>query len=173
MTTRANQRRKDRDQKKLSSTTDGVTKKEQLEALAELEASLEEHKPREEVTFAVLLDDWVASEAALESLRVGYQRSIELRKHGRQVDPEKIAERYAQEKQGRELIEQQFAEFIETMEDETKLRMFLSGQHLVINKGYFLSAPEELKEKLLAMQEEGSKVPTAPPAPEPAAKPAA
>ena len=169
MSTRGDQRRKARDEKKLARTVDGVTRQEQMDALAELEASLEEHKPREEVTFAVLLDDWLASEAALEALRVQYQRSIELRKHGRQVDPERIADRYAQEKQQRQLIEQQFVEFIEEMEDETKLRMFLSGQHLVINKGYFLSAPEELKHKLLAMQEEGSKVPTAPPAPEPTA----
>ena len=157
MTTRAEERRQKRDKEKLARTTDGVSRKELLDALTELEASAEEHKPREEVTFAVLLDDWLASEASLEALRVQYQRTVELRKHGRQVDPEKVAERYAQEKQARELIEQQFGEFIEEMEDETKLRMFLSGQHLVINKGYFLSAPEELKHKLLAMQEEGSK----------------
>lgn len=156
MVTRAQQRQKVREQSKLSRTTDGVTRQEQLEALVELEESLEEHQPREEVTFAVLLDDWLASEASLEAIRVQYQRSIELRKHGRQVDPEKIAERYAQEKQQRQLIERQFAEFIEEMEDDTKLRMFLAGQHLVINKGYFLSAPEELKEKLLAMQSASS-----------------
>ena len=157
MTTRADQRRENRDRKKLTRTTDGVSRKELLDAMTELEASAEEHKPREEVTFAVLLDDWLASEAALEALRVQYQRSIELRKHGRQIDPEKIAERYAQEKQQLQLIEQQFEEFIEQMEDETKLRMFLAGQHLVINKGYFLSAPEELRDRLLALQAEGSK----------------
>ena len=156
MSTRPDQRRKARDEKKLARTLDGVTRQEQLEALAELEASSEDNKPREEVTFAALLDDWLASEASLEALRVQYQRSIELRKHGRQVDPEKIAERYAQEKQQRQLIERQFAEFIEEMEDDTKLRMFLAGQHLGINKGYFLSAPEELKEKLLAMQSASS-----------------
>ena len=142
----------------MSSTVDGVTRKEQLAALAELEASVEERKPREEVTFAVLLDDWMASESALEAIRIEYQRSVELRKHGRQVDLDKGAERYAQEKQRREVIEQQFAEFIEEMDDEFKLRGFLGATHLIINKGYFLAAPEELKEKLLAMQAEGSPV---------------
>ena len=171
--TRAQERRQTRDDAKLSRTTDGVTTKERLAALAELEASLEQYKPREEVTFAVLLDDWLASEATLESLRVGHQRSVELRKRGRQVDPEKVAERYAQEKQARQLIEQQFAELIEEMDDQSQLIVFLEAQHLVINKGYVLTVPEDLKEKLLAAQAESSPITDAISQEEPPAEPRA
>lgn len=156
---RPDERRQKRHKERLSRTTDGVTKKELLDAMSELEASVEEHKPREEVTFAVLLDDWMASESALEALRIEYQRSVELRKHGRQVDLEKGAERYAQEKQRRRMIEEQFAEFIEELDDEFKLRGFLGATHLIINKGYFLTPPEELKERLLAMQAESAIAP--------------
>ena len=158
MTTRNEIRRKKRDVRKLSRTTNGVTNQEQKTALAELEASAEEYKPRDEVVFAALLDAWRTSESRLETLKLTHQRSILLRKKGRQVDPDKLAEQYAQEQQERTLIEEQFAELIEEMEDRSKLRVLLEAAHLVIDKQYFLTVPEELKEKLLAMQAEDSEV---------------
>ena len=145
---RSERRRQGRYEKNLTKGTGGVTRREIQEAEEELKQSSLERDTEPITTFAMMLDDWHSAEHAREGLKIQYDRTVELKRHGRQVDPDVLVKQYAEAKQDLLLIETQFVDFLKELDDEIQARQFLLGRHVVPNRGYLWRVPDDLAERL-------------------------
>ncbi len=144
---RATDRETARKERKENRTTEGITAKQLSEAEAELKGEADFRDADKETTFAALLDDYKGAEQTREGLRLQHQRTVELKTHGRKVDPSKIVTQYAQAKQTIQMIEDQMAAFLRTLEEDDVQEM-LTNRHIVPDKGYIWDVPDDLVDRM-------------------------
>ncbi len=147
--TRSEQRRQQREEKKLDNKTGGFTNRHLKEAEAALIALSEKDRrvSDSETAFAVLLDQWRTDDSGREALVLLYQRTAELIERGRQVTNENVVVQYAQLVESLELIEDQMVQVLEH-HDDTRIRTFLESRHMNPARGIYWSIPDDLQKRL-------------------------
>ena len=152
MVNRAEKRRQDREKAKAGKTMAGLSRKQIEEAEEEMGRGIEEAVPDSDqptTAFAMLLDDWHALDHTKEGLKVQYQRTVELKQLGRNVDPNALVKGFAEVKQELEMIESQMVDVLAGLET-ARAEQLLAERHLVPSKGYIWRVPAALKERLQA-----------------------
>ena len=114
-TRRQRERQERRDNKP---TREGLTVGQLKEAEAELADGAVEHEASRATTLAVLAHSWYALDHQREASRTTYQRSIELRKGGRDIKTDSLVQQYAEAKVEIAVVESQIVSLLETLADE-------------------------------------------------------
>jgi hypothetical protein len=147
---RAGKRRRDRETTKGDRMVNGVSHRQLKEAEDMLTASAADQNVDAEVTFAVHLDDWKTAEHSREELRASHIQAIRKKRAGRQVEPEKVVELFAQAIIDLDDIEADMIAFLETLRfDEGKIDQLLQGRHVIPTKGVIYTVPDVFQERLI------------------------
>jgi len=146
---RSESRRDKREDRKLDKQVqDGVTRRQLLEAEAELAGGVDE-AASPETTFGVYLYDWVVVEHRRETIRIQYQRATALKGKGRKNDPDQSLTQYVQVKEEQQIIEEQMVAFLQALDDD-ELRPLLHTPHHIPGEGITLRVPEKLSDLIEA-----------------------